>query len=516
MDAQMNTNQDSAQGLVLVSIPYYRNRATIRKAVESVLSQTYQHLVGVVVNDGDPDPPWKELLNIRDPRLIQFELPNNEGRYFADAVAIDAINAPFFLMQDADDWSDPNRISVLLDRLKSTNADAAISGMQKFLEIQGTLAKWDTLRFPLLKVPLTPKYGKRASHCGLFKTELLRSVGGYYAGFRYGYDTLLVNFLCMVGNVCYVDEVLYNALVRPESLSHSAETGMNSRSRRSVRTKLEWAYREAFQMYLKKERGEITNEQLAAFIRKIRATMVDNLDEKRLQSEAERLRQQLHSRGLTHLVRDVAQIPLTLDSVESHPAFLPNSHGKRVWTDQSIVWNNRTISRAVAAELSARLSEIQPKRILECGSGLSTLFLAAFAASGTANVLSLEHDPRFYQRTRSLLRHFELDQYVDLRLARLTWSTSICKYRWYSAQSLGAIDFVVIDGPPVAIGREGSLFAIAPYLASEAEIWFMRGNSDHERKCLELWRHWFQFDLEEAKDCACVSIIRNVRRLAQN
>src|SRR5262245_35812210 len=87
---------------VTVSIPYFRCKPYICRAVESILEQTYHHLTVVVVNDGDPEPPWDQLAHIDDPRLVRFNLAANYGRYFVDAVVLNATPDLYFVVQDAD------------------------------------------------------------------------------------------------------------------------------------------------------------------------------------------------------------------------------------------------------------------------------------------------------------------------------------------------------------------------------------------------------------------------------
>ena len=117
---------------VAVSIPYYRCKSSIRRAVESILGQTYTQLRVIVVNDGDPDPPWDALADIRDPRLVCFDLPVNRRRYFAYAVVLNAISEPYFLIQDADDWSEPDRLARRMQALHEQRADAAVSSFYRY------------------------------------------------------------------------------------------------------------------------------------------------------------------------------------------------------------------------------------------------------------------------------------------------------------------------------------------------------------------------------------------------
>src|SRR5690606_4514374 len=109
--AAMTSRVHGRPPTVVVSIPCFGCHRYIARSVESILQQTYTDIQVVVVNDGDPRPPWEALSHIDDPRLVRFSLPENYGPYFAHAVVLAATSSPYFLVQDADDWSDPERIA---------------------------------------------------------------------------------------------------------------------------------------------------------------------------------------------------------------------------------------------------------------------------------------------------------------------------------------------------------------------------------------------------------------------
>lgn len=78
-----------------------------------------------------------------------------------------------------------------------------------------------------------------------------------------------------------------------------------------------------------------------------------------------------------------------------------------------------SISETLAIELAGYLERVRPKRILEIGSGFSTVVLAKYAARHGAKVVSLEHEQRYHKRTTEGLAELALDGPVDLKLARL-------------------------------------------------------------------------------------------------
>ncbi|KAF5428502.1 Glycosyltransferase involved in cell wall bisynthesis [Candidatus Methanomarinus sp.] len=259
---------DWNESQVTVSIPYYQCKKYIVRAVESILNQTHKDLILVVINDGDENPPWNELEHIDDPRLIRFELSSNRGRYFADAVVLEATSSPFFLIQDADDWSDPTRIEVLLKNIKEDDSIGAISSSYLIRSVEGRIQRNQKILYPKLRKPLTRRFEFRSDHHGLFRTEALKKIGGYYAGFRIGYDTLIVNMLLMIGRISYVEQPLYNRIIRSNSLTTSNLTGMRSNQRLKVRDQLEKLYEEIFPFYEQYHDQQIDHETLAGLIRK--------------------------------------------------------------------------------------------------------------------------------------------------------------------------------------------------------------------------------------------------------
>jgi glycosyltransferase involved in cell wall biosynthesis len=283
---------------VTVSIPYYRCKPYIRSAVESILNQTYTNLRLVVVNDGDPEPPWDQLIDIDDPRLIRFDLPTNHGRYFADAVVLNATQDPYFLIQDADDWSEPNRINILLAGLRRENADAALSSLYRH-EVTNPEGGYNRVEtYPNLKRKLTPRLHHRASHVGLYKTSTLKKIGGYYGGYRIGYDTLLISLLLMTGDITYIDQPLYTRRIRPGSLTTSQTTGMKSYQRNQTHQHLQSIYQIAFKSYRRYLSGHMKNKHLRNDIRLICQGLIPQEDKITLMAESTRLSEVMNTEVL--------------------------------------------------------------------------------------------------------------------------------------------------------------------------------------------------------------------------
>jgi hypothetical protein len=157
------------------------------------------------------------------------------------------------------------------------------------------------LRYPDLARPLTNLLEHRASHFGLFTTAALRRVGGYYSGFRIGYDTLLISLLLMVARMAYLERPLYHWLRRQESLTMAAATGLRSSQRREVQRQLRAMYADALQAYRRHRTGRSDADALAAHIRQIVGAQVTAGDRELLAAASARLAPLLaDARGTAH------------------------------------------------------------------------------------------------------------------------------------------------------------------------------------------------------------------------
>jgi len=101
----------------------------------------------------------------------------------------------------------------------------------------------------------------------------------------------------------------------------------------------------------------------------------------------------------------------------------------------------------------------RPQRVVELGSGLSTLVLAgALRRQGSGTLVSIDADLEYLQRTQAQLRSLGLSEWVDLRHAALkSIAFEGIERPWYDPERLAdlqGIDLLFIDGPPTALRRD--------------------------------------------------------------
>jgi len=128
------------------------------------------------------------------------------------------------------------------------------------------------------------------------------------------------------------------------------------------------------------------------------------------------------------------------------------------------------------------------QEVLECGSGLSTLLLAAAAARHGGRVTSLEHVSDWAERVRNELKRYGLSRTAVPLVAPLR---TYGPYTWYDATSVvGPFAAVVCDGPPSTTpgGRYGLLPVMGPRLAPGCRILLDDAARLEEQEILRRWR----------------------------
>lgn len=165
----------------------------------------------------------------------------------------------------------------------------------------------------------------------------------------------------------------------------------------------------------------------------------------------------------------------------SPPASLPMMSG---WALDAV-----SLERLIEAVLEHR-----PRTIVECGSGVSTVWLAYAAREFGGKVVALEHKEKFAEQTRDDLRRHGLLDVADVRLAPLEdiefdgqvfpW---YCKEAW---RDLSGIDMLLVDGPPKATGpraRYPALPALGSSLSNGCVVVFDDINRKDEKEILDSW-----------------------------
>jgi glycosyltransferase involved in cell wall biosynthesis len=104
---------------VTVVIPTYNRERDIKRAVESVLSQTYRELKVIIVDDGSTDNTEQIVRSIHDTRIKYIKCETNSGPSAARNLGIQCAKGEYIAFLDSDDEWLPSKLEKQVALLRS-------------------------------------------------------------------------------------------------------------------------------------------------------------------------------------------------------------------------------------------------------------------------------------------------------------------------------------------------------------------------------------------------------------
>jgi hypothetical protein len=168
-------------------------------------------------------------------------------------------------------------------------------------------------------------------------------------------------------------------------------------------------------------------------------------------------------------------------------------------SNRFLPWTNASLR---PAGIQVALNDIVVNRrkvVLELGSGLSTVYLAAMLAAHGGTLVTVDHDADWVRMVQSWLppAHGAVTTAVHAKLVPTTFDGE--EVQWYDAARIEAVlsglppvDLLLIDGPPAyckarCLNRGPALAHLRPRLASSATILLDDFNRAGERHIAGCW-----------------------------
>lgn len=220
---------------VLAVIPHYCCEPWLQRCLMSLMQQTRPPDQVVVVDDGSPCPPQAILQDF--PTVTLLAASTNVGPYRLIQQVIEDTAYDYYCFQDADDWSSCDRLARLLAKAIQTNAD--LVGTQE-IRVDASSGSLTSVNYPLdVNAALRDKPGHPLLHpTSLVRRRLVRAVGGFATGLRFGGDTEFLLRAAWMGRIVNDDHYGYFRQKRPDSLTTDASTGLDSPARQALLTAL--------------------------------------------------------------------------------------------------------------------------------------------------------------------------------------------------------------------------------------------------------------------------------------
>lgn len=217
---------------VTIGIPFYRSVDTIGQTLESALSQTYESIEFLLIDDAGKDGSLAIVQRLKqhhsrgqDVRIISHE--HNMGVAASRNEIIDEAKGEFLYFLDSDDVIEKNTISLLINQAHEHDAEMVFGSYEK-IELDGrkTIYQYPFIKFAesdqLAAFAYRQYGGIQASACNyIVKTSLLRKNRHRFLNSNYWEDLVFTfDLVTFVSRAVLLPDVTYSYRCRPDSLSH--------------------------------------------------------------------------------------------------------------------------------------------------------------------------------------------------------------------------------------------------------------------------------------------------------
>ncbi len=202
--------------LVSVILPTYNRCNLLKRAIESVLSQTYKNLELIIINDASTDKTEEVVNNYNDNRVKYFKNKENKGLSFNRNLGIKKSRAKYVAFLDDDDEWLPTKLKKQMALIKKSKFNPMLvycwmqykSGDGELLHTRKPEYKGNIFKDTLVRQPI----GNGSTW--LVKKEVFNKIGYFDEDLSRGIDGDLIRRLTINYSIDYVDEVLVNYYIQ--------------------------------------------------------------------------------------------------------------------------------------------------------------------------------------------------------------------------------------------------------------------------------------------------------------
>lgn len=132
---------------ISVIMPLYNAEAFVRKAIESILQQSYKDFELLLIDDCSTDNTLDVVSSIKDSKIKIINNKKNEGIAFSRNKGLELADGQYIALMDDDDLTVPNRFETQIDYLELHNNIDVVGGRHCIIDQKDQIIK--TCREPL-------------------------------------------------------------------------------------------------------------------------------------------------------------------------------------------------------------------------------------------------------------------------------------------------------------------------------------------------------------------------------
>ncbi|EWH14543.1 glycosyltransferase [Cellulophaga geojensis KL-A] len=211
--------------LVSIIIPTYNRQLTIRRAIDSVLSQSYSNIEIIVVDDCSNDNTYLILENFKsDDRVQYIRLDKNVGGGGARNLGIKASKGEYIAFQDSDDvWLEDKLEKQMNAFFENKELDVVFCKIKRISSNSiSVFPSKDISRAKNLHIELL-KANYIGTPSAIIKKSCLLSIGGFDESLPRLQDWDLFIRLSFSYNYFMINEVLCDAYLQDNSITKNTK-----------------------------------------------------------------------------------------------------------------------------------------------------------------------------------------------------------------------------------------------------------------------------------------------------
>lgn len=125
--------KEDVKKYVSVIIPTYNRATTVKRAVESVLKQTYKLLEVIIIDDNSSDNTEEIIKKIDDERIRYIKLEKNRGANFARNIGVELAKYEIIAFQDSDDEWHEDKLEIQMKYMQNEEIDFVATSYNQFI-----------------------------------------------------------------------------------------------------------------------------------------------------------------------------------------------------------------------------------------------------------------------------------------------------------------------------------------------------------------------------------------------
>jgi GT2 family glycosyltransferase len=205
--------------LISVIVPVYNTpKEYLRRCIDSVVNQSYPHWELCIADDASKDPIVRQILEEyahRDPRIKIKYREKNGNISAASNSALEIATGQYVALLDHDDELATHALFTMAEAImRDPSLDMIYSDEDK-INLEGKHVD------PFFKPDWSPEYFLACMytcHLGVYRTELLRRIGGWRSEFDQAQDyDLVLRVMAQKPRILHIPDVLYHWRAIPTS-----------------------------------------------------------------------------------------------------------------------------------------------------------------------------------------------------------------------------------------------------------------------------------------------------------